>query len=301
MKKLYILFLIIIISFIVTSNILKAASYVNEQFVPYIGYSTINQDGMGRYSIQYMYWRSTSLGAFDSWNDTYEHETVFYNYDGSAYASRATSWQTNLPDPYLDTQALDGNKEYNITVGTFDPDTLQTYQWYNSFVRLNSTSSNQSYYKISGQKGYSLCESNSWCVENEQTAILMPFKSPFKAPESRGFLYEWESNNSRNLADSISLGGWGTGVMGSTSDNDYYVFNVPTARTVNFILKVSHISGADYDITIYDKNGNYVISSAKGSGQDEVFSKSLAAGNYYARIYSYSGFDTVKTYNFIPY
>jgi hypothetical protein len=80
-------------------NISYADHQVNEQFTPYKGQSNISEDSTSRYSKQLMYWRTGSLKEFDSWNDTYEHETIFYNYDGSAYATKPTSYQTNLPDP----------------------------------------------------------------------------------------------------------------------------------------------------------------------------------------------------------
>lgn len=283
---------------------------INEKFIPFQGQSNIGQDVYSRYTVQFAKWNNSGKERYKSINDTYEHETVFYNYDGSAYASKpwssvkGTGWNTDLPDAYLDTQAIDGNNEYNIAIGTFDPDLITTNQWYRTWVRLNSTNSNQSYYKISGQNGYSICEAGAWCVSNHQTAILIPFKDPFKASESgRNYRYEYDTNlDGLHYAAQLYLGWWGPGVISSHSDEDYFYFDVPVQRTVNFILKLSQLGGGvDYDINIYNSNLQLVAGGYKGPGSDEIFSNNLPAGRYYAKIYSYSGYDTVKTYNFIPY
>ena len=287
-----------------------AAIYVNEKFTPFRGESHIGEDSTSRYTTQFSAWNDAGKETYSdsgSWNDTYEHETVFYNYDGSAYSSAplpGSSYWSDFPDYYLDTQALDGNKEYNIAVGTFDPDLFATGIWYRTDVRLNSATSSQSFYKISGQKGYSLCETGPWCVSNEQTAILIPFKNPFKAPESaRNYRYEYDNNtDGQHYAANLLLWWWGSGVISSATDQDYFYLNIPTARTTNFILKMSQfVLSEDYDIQIYDTSWNLVASSANGPAQDEIFSAYLNAGNYFVRVYPYSGSNTILTYNFIAY
>lgn len=86
-----------------------AAQTPAEKWSPYLGESNIyvKPDG-ARWTHQNMYWRTGSKIEFDSANDTYEHQTVFYNYDNAAFAKEPTGvWQTDLPDPsYLDTQIL---------------------------------------------------------------------------------------------------------------------------------------------------------------------------------------------------
>lgn len=76
-----------------------------DQWSPYLGESDIYKTADGaHWSNQDMYWRSGSKVEFDAMNDTYEHQTVFYNYDNDAWALEdAGYYQTDLPDPYLDT------------------------------------------------------------------------------------------------------------------------------------------------------------------------------------------------------
>lgn len=309
--KIYLYNFITVVSlFAIAPLIASAATYVNEKFVPFRGESHIIEDATSRYTLQYSAWNDAGKEAYTSLNDTYEHETIFYNYDGNAYATttlsntKGTGWDTSFPDPYLDTQFADDPNEPNLAVGTFDPDLITTLQWYYSWVRLNSTASNQSFYKINGQKGYSLCELGAWCVENEQTAILIPFKSPFTAPESaRNYRYEYDNNtDGQNYTANLSFGWWGTGVISSTSDQDYFYQNIPNSRTVNFILKQAQFkNGEDYDVQIYDTNWNLVAASYNGTGVDEIFSAYLNAGNYFVRIYPYNGSNAILTYNFIAY
>jgi hypothetical protein len=139
-------------------------------------------------------------------------------------------------------------------------------------------------------------------VNNDQAAPLIPFKQTFTAPESRDFKYEWESNDSTSSADRLWLGQWGSGVLGSTSDIDYFSFTVPSGRTypIEFTLKLSGLpAGTDYDLKIYNSSGTLVASGLNGGTADEIFTKYLSAGTYYARVYSYSGSNTIKTYHFI--
>lgn len=275
-----------------------------ETFVPYRGTSTIGQDSTSRYTQQFMYWRGYGLTAYAEYNDTYEHETVFYAYGDhpGPYATGGGTWETTLPDPYLDTGAGDKPGEENVAIGTFDPNIITTGVWQSYHVRLNSTSHTTSLYKISGQTGNSWCEipKEPWCVlDNHQTATLIPFRKGITAPERRNYRYEWEGNGNTALADEIFLGDWGTGVVSSTTDEDYFKFSVPSARTVQFLLKVSTIQNVDYDVDIYNTAGVLVAYGVNGAGADEEFSKYLTAGTYYARIRSYAGSNTFQTYGFL--
>lgn len=308
MKRSFLLLSLLVIN-VFLPVVVRADHLMHEKYVPFRGESDISADSYSRYTVQWAAWNSFGKQAYTEGNDTYEHETVFYNYDGKAYATgplsttKGSGWDTTLPDPYLDTQALDGNNEYNIAVGTFDPDLISTGIWYQTWVRLKSTNSNQSKYKISGQRGDSICEAGAWCVGNHQTAILIPYKNELTAPElDRNYRYEYDANtDGQNYAAQLYLGWWGPGVISSASDADYFYFDVPTSRTVNFILKLSQLSGIDYDVKILNSSGQTVAGGYNGSGQDEIFSSYLSAGRYYAKIYSYSGSSAVTTYNFISY
>lgn len=113
-------------------------------------------------------------------------------------------------------------------------------------------------------------------------------------------MYEWESNNTMSLADSSYLGKWCAGNISSTSDVDYWSFSTSSSRTTNFIMTLPS-SSVDYDITIYNSSGSVVASSAKGTGETEIFSAYLPAGKYYAKVYSYSGSSSSSNYQFIAY
>lgn len=282
------------------------ASTNPEQWSPYLGESNNYTSGGTRYTTQDMYWRTGSVVEFEALNDTFEQQIIYYDYDNSAWATEGKALQSNLPDNYLDTPWLDDSgvagdpNEKNIAVGTFDPTDLATSTWYWATVTLNSTSSSSSMYKIYGQEGLSYCPSVS-CVDGQTAAVYIPFKSGFTAPETdRDFKYEWENNNSMtSAADGVSLGDWGAGSLSSTSDVDYWDFNVSSARTVNFFVNMP--SGVDYDVNVYNDSGTVVATGRKGSGIDETFSKYLSAGHYYFKIYSYSGSGVYKTYQMIAY
>src|SRR5687768_15212002 len=97
-------------------------AYWNEYYVPFIGISYINNHPDPNYDIRFtnqdMLWKSYNLQAYQYVNDVYEHETIFYDYDGQAFARTFINrdwWDSNLPDPFLDTQAMDKSVEPNIT------------------------------------------------------------------------------------------------------------------------------------------------------------------------------------------
>jgi hypothetical protein len=291
-----------------------AAGYWNEFYMPQVGISYINKHPDPNYDIRFtnqeMLWRTHNLYAYQYSDDTYEHETLFYDYDGEAYVRSYINenwWSSNLPDPYLDTQDLDeytNPNEPNIAVGSFDPNLIQPGLYYNSYVALNKTGSSGSYYKIQGQKSYSHCEDGPWCVLTQQdTTKLIPFAAPFKAPERRTFRYEWEFNNHLDSADRISLNQWASGVISTTSDDDWYIFNVPSSRTVNMVVKLGGISSPNnYDLEIYrTSTGQWVAGSYRGVGLDDALSVYLTSGDYYAKIYPAVGSNDNETYHFLAY
>jgi hypothetical protein len=73
----------------------------------------------------------------------------------------------------------------------------------------------------------------------------------------------------------------------SNSDrNDYYGFSVSTA--VNFNLTLTGLT-ADADVQLLNANGAVLKTSAQGRNSNEAISQSLNPGNYYVRVYQYSG------------
>ena len=55
-----------------------------------------------------------SLGS-----STFEPDVVFYNYDGFAYGNKPVGyWNSDLPQPYVDTQDGDSSDEKAVTIGS---------------------------------------------------------------------------------------------------------------------------------------------------------------------------------------
>lgn len=251
-----------------------------------------------------------TLHEFNNTDDTYEHQTLFYNYDGKAWStSDAGYYQTNLPDPYLDTQFLNdsgiagSSGEVDITVGTYDPDTLAASTWYYSTVKLKNTSSSSSMYKISGQEGnYWFCPDKN-CVDGTTSAIYIPYKSGFLAPEvNRNFKYEWESNNTMGTAaDSTAVNDWSTGTIKDSADVDYWDMDISSGRYYRFIMKVPKVSYIDYDIGIYSDSGTLIAKLNNGAETDEVKDVWLNPGHYYIKVYPYKGYDQMTQYHWISY
>ncbi|AFY42497.1 pre-peptidase C-terminal domain-containing protein [Nostoc sp. PCC 7107] len=74
--------------------------------------------------------------------------------------------------------------------------------------------------------------------------------------------------------------------VGSTDTNDYYRFTLGTAS--NFSLNLSGLSD-DADVVLLNSSGATIQSSALAGTASENISRQLTAGNYYVRVYPYSG------------
>lgn len=83
-------------------------------------------------------------------------------------------------------------------------------------------------------------------------------------------------NGTRTFNDSVSV----------VDVNDYYRFNI--ASQGNFSLALTGLS-ADADVSLLDSNGGVITSSTKGGSSSESINRTLNAGNYYAKVYRYSG------------
>ena len=98
---------------------------------PYQGSVEVTDVGNGHaWSYQDLYWSSAyrhSTLTYE-WNGTsgYEHEIIFYNYDGNGYSNGATTHNSNLPSTnYLDPGFLPPSQdELTIEIGTTRADTL---------------------------------------------------------------------------------------------------------------------------------------------------------------------------------
>jgi hypothetical protein len=77
-----------------------------------------------------------------------------------------------------------------------------------------------------------------------------------------------------------------TDFVGSSDTNDYYRFTLNSRS--NFGLTLTGMS-ADADVHILNASGSVIASSTAGSTNNESISQTLDAGNYYVRVYQYSG------------
>ncbi len=109
----------------------------------------------------------------------------------------------------------------------------------------------------------------------------------------------YESNDSVSKATDLNIGDDGSRTIygtihkqptrcGGSTDVDYYKFTV--YKESNVYVTLSNIpSGKDYDLKIFDHTGKQVASSTNGSNRSESINKSMKTGNYYIKVYSYSG------------
>ena len=79
------------------------------------------------------------------------------------------------------------------------------------------------------------------------------------------------------------------GFVGTTDTNDYYSFTV--GNTSNFSLSLTGLS-ADADVTLLNSSGVAIQSSTLGGIASENISRELTAGDYYVRVYPFSGANT---------
>jgi serine protease len=84
-----------------------------------------------------------------------------------------------------------------------------------------------------------------------------------------GTIAEVEPNNSRSASQLVSTDNTTVnGVIGSTSDNDYYRVSLPAGRTLVSTLVPN--ASSDYDLYVYNSNGTLIGSSENGTGATDV-------------------------------
>lgn len=74
--------------------------------------------------------------------------------------------------------------------------------------------------------------------------------------------------------------------VGSIDVNDYYRFTL--ASRSNFTLSLTGMS-ADADVQLLNSSGSVIAASAASGSTSETIARTLDAGNYYVRVYPYSG------------
>jgi serine protease len=102
---------------------------------------------------------------------------------------------------------------------------------------------------------------------------------------------EAESNNTISTANSVTVSGTTVnGTMSSSSDNDYFVVQVPAGKTLTATLTPN--STSDYDLAIYNSAGTSLATSTNGTGTVDSASVSNTGSSTsprYVRVVYYSG------------
>ncbi|WP_229518555.1 S8 family peptidase [Massilia sp. PAMC28688] len=103
---------------------------------------------------------------------------------------------------------------------------------------------------------------------------------------------EVESNNTTGSANSVTVSGTVmNGNMGSTTDTDYFVMQLPAGKTLTATLTMGS-STADYDLFVYNSNGSQIGLSENPAGQVDsvsVTNTGSSTFNRYVRVKFYSG------------
>ena len=103
---------------------------------------------------------------------------------------------------------------------------------------------------------------------------------------------EAESNNTTGSANAVTLSGTVmNGNMGSSSDTDYFVVQLPAGRTLSSTLTMGSAS-ADYDLLVYSSNGSLIGKSENPAGQTDAVSVANTGSSTFARyvrVLYYSG------------
>lgn len=103
---------------------------------------------------------------------------------------------------------------------------------------------------------------------------------------------ESESNNTIATADVVSTANTTvTGNMGSSTDSDYFVVQLPAGKTLTATMTPGS-STADYDVYIYNSSGTQLALSENGAGATDtasVANSTSATAARYVRVKYYSG------------
>jgi serine protease len=102
---------------------------------------------------------------------------------------------------------------------------------------------------------------------------------------------EVESNNTTGTANSVTVSGTVmNGNMGSSTDTDYFVVQLPAGRTLSSTLTMG--SSSDYDLYVYNSAGSQIGASENPAGQTDgvsVTNTGTSTFARYVRVVFYSG------------
>jgi hypothetical protein len=81
---------------------------------------------------------------------------------------------------------------------------------------------------------------------------------------------------------------WVTGCLDRTGDESRYSTTLRGGVTYRIVLRVPW--GPDFDMAVYDENGNRVGSRTRGGSCDEIVTITLLwTGRFFIRVWSFSG------------
>jgi serine protease len=97
-----------------------------------------------------------------------------------------------------------------------------------------------------------------------------------------GTIAETESNNTRATSQVIGVDNTTVnGAIGSSSDTDYYRVSLPAGRTL--VSTLTPNSSSDYDLFVYNSNGQLIGSSERGTGLVDTVSVTNTGGSTFVR------------------
>lgn len=103
---------------------------------------------------------------------------------------------------------------------------------------------------------------------------------------------DYEPNNSRSEAYSLTIGGWINGGLSET-DADWFSFSpVHSSYEVYLIEAENQSDELELNLTLYDEDGNELGSQGGGNGANVSINFSCVAGTYYLKITSRYGTNT---------
>lgn len=98
----------------------------------------------------------------------------------------------------------------------------------------------------------------------------------------------YEPNETRLTGKTIPTNTDITGLISSTTDNDYFKFTTTSPNT-NIQVTLSNLP-ADYDLRLYNSSGTTLATSQLGGTASELIKRNTTtAGTYYLRVWGYNG------------
>ncbi|MFC4770154.1 peptidoglycan DD-metalloendopeptidase family protein [Effusibacillus consociatus] len=181
-----------------------------------------------------------------------------------------------------------------------------TGQGFKQTVKFEGLKENTQYQAvISASEGKTTMSETIYFTASSDPKVTVPSKEvSYSMPKSEiGIeshdVYESEYNGEKAYADPLAPA---TPMYGriscSASDQDWFKIDV-SAKTngkLNVFLDVP--SNKDYELYLYDANGNYLAKSTGGTGVDELISRlGTTPGTYYAMVLGFNGAcDDVQNY-----